>query len=98
MTKIVTRMVAAAAAMSFVATPIVAQANTRAGDSEATYSVANPGPGLGRDAEGEGQAQGGLIWLVVGIGAVTAAVYAGLIASGVIEEGDGECISPGACD
>lgn len=97
MTKTVTRIIASVAALSLVATPIVAQAKTRAGDSAATYSAPVAAPGLGRDAEGEGQAQGGLIWLIVGIGAVTSAVYAGLIASGVIEQGDAECISPGAC-
>ncbi len=46
-------MAAAGAALGLVAAPIVAQANTRAGDSNAVYSVSNSAPGLGRAAEGE---------------------------------------------
>lgn len=96
MTKTMTRMIAAVAAMGLVATPIVAQAGTRAGDSATVYSVSNAGPGLGRDAEGEGQGAGSVVWFVVGFGALAAATYAGLIASGLIQEGEGSCISPGA--
>lgn len=55
MTKTVTRLMAATAALGLVAAPIMAQANTRAGDSAATYSTSNAAPGLGRAADGEGQ-------------------------------------------
>lgn len=95
MTKTMTRMIAAVAAMGLVATPIVAQAGTRAGDSAATYSTSEAGPGLGREAEGEGQAAGGFVWLIFGV-AATALTYAGLLASGAIQDGDAQCISPGA--
>lgn len=78
MTKTVTRMMAAAAALGLVAAPIMAQANTRAGDSTASYSTANALPGLGRAGDGEGQAEeGGIAPLLIG-GLAVAAVIAGV--------------------
>lgn len=53
MMKTMTRILAATAAMGLAFAPIAAQANTRAGDSGAVYSVSNAAPGIGRDAEGE---------------------------------------------
>lgn len=94
MTKTVTRMIASMAALSLVATPIVAQAKTRAGDSNVTYSAPKSKPGAGRKAEGEGAAAG-MLFIVGGI-AVTAAVFASLLAAGVIDS-QGNCISPAAC-
>lgn len=95
MTKTVTRMIASMAAFGLVATPIVAQANTRAGDSAVTYSTTEAGPGLGREAEGEGAFA---IASVLGVLVVlTPIVIGALIASGVIQDDDGNCISPGAC-
>jgi hypothetical protein len=96
MTKTMTRMIAAVAAMGLVATPIVAQANTRASDSAATYSTVNAAPGLGREAEGEGAVAGPIVW-IVGLLGFTAAGFAAAIAAGEFTEADGECISPGAC-
>ena len=46
---------AASAALGLVAAPIMASANTRAGDAGSVYSVSNSAPGLGRAASGEGQ-------------------------------------------
>lgn len=95
MTKTVTRMIASMAALSLAATPIVAQANTRAGDSTATYSVSQSAPGLGREAEGEGAFQLALIGgLLV---ALTPFAVATLLAAGIVQDDDGNCLSPGAC-
>lgn len=94
MTKTVTRLMAATAALGLVAAPIVAQANTRAIDSAPAYSTSNALPGLGRSDEGEGQAEGGLPLVVGLLGG--AAVIAGIVT--VASSGDDEdCISPGAC-
>lgn len=92
MTKTMTRMIAAVAAMGLVATPIVAQASTRASDSTPVYSVSNAGPGLGRDAEGEGQAQ--FLSIILPIFTVTAVTLGALLAGGVIGEDQGQCQSP----
>jgi hypothetical protein len=87
MTKTVTRMMAAAAALGLVAAPIMAQANTRAADSTATYSTANALPGLGRAADGEGQGEEtGVGPLFVG-GLAVAAVIAGVA---VAADSDGD--------
>ena len=95
MIKTATRLMAATAALGLVAAPIVAQANTRAGDSGAVYSVSNAAPGLGRAADGEGQEGGG-----IGIGLLllggAAAITGILIATDVIGQDD-DCASPGAC-
>jgi hypothetical protein len=94
MTKTVTRMMAAAAALGLVAAPIMAQANTRAGDSTATYSTSNALPGLGRAADGEGQGEegAGIGPLLLGAGAVAAIIGGIVIAS---DGGDDDDASPG---
>lgn len=92
MTKTVTRMIASMAALSLVATPIVAQASTRAGDSAVTYSVSQAGPGLGREAEGEGQVGGfPFIIVFVSVSAIAAAIA---VATDIIGEDQGNCASP----
>lgn len=94
MTKTVTRMMAAAAAIGLVAAPIMAHANTRAGASTANYSSSNALPGLGRAASGEGQGEeeGGAGGLLLG------AVAGGLIIAGIyFASDDDNCASPGAC-
>ena len=94
MTKTVTRMMAAAAALGLVSAPIMAQANTRAADSTATYSISNALPGLGRAAGGEGQAEeGGIAPLLIGGLAVAAVVAA--VATAADSNSD-EDASPGA--
>lgn len=94
MTKIVTRMMAATAALGLVAAPIVAQANTRAGDSAATYSTSNALPGLGRAAGGEGQAEegAGVGGLLLG-GVAVAAIIAGVVVAS--DSGGDDDASPG---
>jgi hypothetical protein len=93
MTKTVTRMMASVAAMGLVAAPIMAHANTRAGDSSGAYSTSNVLPGLGRAASGEGQGEeGGAGALLLG------AAAAGLVVAGIyFASDDEECASPGAC-
>lgn len=51
--KTAARLMLAAGAASLLGAPIAAQANTRAGDNAAVYSVSNAAPGLGRSDEGE---------------------------------------------
>ena len=60
-----------AAVIALIASPIAAQANTRAGDSGAIYTASFAQPGSGRDADGESIASGSsfLIGLLVGLGA-----------------------------
>lgn len=94
MIKTVSRMIVATAALGLVAAPMVASANTRAGDSGAVYSTSNALPGLGRSADGEGAEDGGTVVLFIAAGA--AAIVGGLVAGGVIG-GDSDCASPGAC-
>ncbi len=96
MTKTVTRMIASMAALGLVATPIVAQAGTRAGDSALGYSTVNAAPGLGRVAEGEGVVAAPIIWMV-GLVGFSAAAFAAAVAAGVVNAEDAECISPGGC-
>lgn len=93
MTKTVTRMMAAAAALGLVAAPIMAHANTRAGASTASYSASNALQGLGRAASGEGQGEeGGAGGLLLG------AVAGGLFIAGIyFASDDDNCASPGAC-
>lgn len=74
--------------------PIAAQANTRAGDSSATYSSALSQPGQGRSVEGENAS---------GAGNIIAMALLGLWASGIIIVaadinfgGDDDNQSPGA--
>jgi len=98
MIKTATRMMAAAAALGLVAAPMVASANTRAGDSTAVYSTSNAAPGLGRAAAGEDQGEeGGIGAVLLTGGAVVAVVVGTLVATGVIGEDDSDCASPGAC-
>ena len=99
MIKTVTRMMAATAALGLVAAPMVASANTRAGDSGSVYSTSNSMPGLGRAAAGEGQGEedaGTGAYLLFG-GAIIAAVTGILIATDVITFDNDDCASPGAC-
>jgi hypothetical protein len=96
MIKTVTRMMAATAALGLVAAPIIAHANTRAGDSNASYSTSNALPGLGRASGGEGQEEGGAGSVLLGVGAGTLIVIGGLVAFDVIGDDD-DCASPGAC-
>lgn len=97
MIKTVTRMMAATAALGLVAAPIIAHANTRAADSNASYSTTNALPGLGRAAAGEGQEEeGGTGSLLLGVGAGALIIVGGLIAFDVIGD-DNDCASPGAC-
>lgn len=99
MIKTATRMMAATAALGLVAAPMVASANTRAGDSGAVYSTSNSMPGLGRASGGEGQGEegGGAGALLLGGGALVAIVVGTLIATDVIGDDDDDCASPGAC-
>lgn len=91
MIKIASRMLLSAAAASMAVLPVVAQANTRAGDSGAIYSVSTPG--VGRSAEGESIAGGAILLAIfAGAGIVAGALYA----AGVIgEDDDEEGQSPG---
>lgn len=95
MTKTVTRMMAAAAALGLVAAPIMAQANTRAADSAATYSTSNALPGLGRAAAGEGQAEEGAGLTAVFVGGIgIAAVIGGIVVAA--DSGSDDDASPGS--
>lgn len=93
MNKTATRLMAATAALGLVAAPIVAQANTRAGDRGTVYSTSNALPGLGRAASGEGQEEGiGAGEVLLGLGA------AGLIVAGAVvaaNSGSDDDASPG---
>jgi hypothetical protein len=96
MIKTMSRMMAATAALGLVAAPIVAQANTRAGDSNAVYSVSSSAPGLGRAGEGEDLNGKGIGFGLLLIGGAT--IITGiLIATNVIGDDDGDCASPGTC-
>lgn len=98
MIKTVTRMMAATAALGLVAAPMVATANTRAGDSGAVYSTANAAPGLGRASAGEGQGEeDGVGGLLIGAAAAGAIIVGILVATDVIGDDNGDCASPGAC-
>ncbi len=87
MMKTANRMLLAATAASVALLPISAQANTRAGDNGAVYSVS--APGLGRAAEGES--------LESGVGVVLGLIAAGLIVGGIVlsSESDDDGQSPG---
>lgn len=89
MMKIATRIAMTAAAASMAVLPIAAQANTRAGDSAAVYSVSAAQPGLGRDAEGE-NAKGGF-GIVLGLLAAVAIIGGVFLASDSEDNGQ----SPG---
>ena len=96
MIKTVTRMLAATAALGLVAAPIMAQANTRAADSAASYSTSNALPGLGRAAGGEGQAEEGTGAGTILLGGfAVAAIIGGIVIAA--DSGDDDCASPGAC-
>lgn len=92
MTKIVTRMMAATAALGLVAAPIMAHANTRATNSTAAYKVGNALPGLGRAASGERQNADGSILLGV---IATVTIVGGFYFFTETQEDD--CASPGTC-
>lgn len=98
MIKTVSRMMAATAALGLVAAPMVASANTRAGDSGSVYSTSISAPGLGRAAGGEGQGEedAGAGALLIGAAAAGAIIVGILIATDVIGDDD-DCASPGAC-
>lgn len=77
MMKTVNRMFLTAAAASMAVMPVAAQANTRAGDSSATYSAS--APGLGRTVSGEalgGEADAAGIILAI---LAAAAIIGGII-------------------
>jgi len=79
MTKTMTRMMAATAALGLVAAPIMAHANTRAAGAAPTYSISNALPGLGRADDGEGQAESGTLTAII-VGTVAAgAIIAGIV-------------------
>lgn len=96
MIKTVTRMMAATAALGLIAAPIMANANTRAADSGAIYSMTNAQPGLGRAADGEGQSEGGGS-LILGLFAGVTIIAGILVATDVIGDDNDDCASPGAC-
>jgi hypothetical protein len=98
MIKTVTRMMAATAALGLVAAPMVASANTRAGDSGAVYNTSNSMPGLGRAGSGERQGEeGGGGALLLGAAAGVAIIAGVLVATDVLGDDDDDCASPGAC-
>lgn len=87
--KTMSRMLAATAALGLVFAPIAAQANTRAGDSQSVYSVANPGLGREDDGESIGQA----FAIVLAVIAVSATVYG--ISEAASSDEDDDDQSPG---
>lgn len=93
MTKTVTRLMAATAALGLVAAPIMAQANTRAADRATTYSTSNSLPGLGRADDGEGQGEGGGLTTFL-IGGLAVAAIVGAIVT-VADSNNDEDASPG---
>jgi hypothetical protein len=93
MTKTVTRLMAAAAALGLVAAPIVAQANTRAA-SGPIFASANAAPGMGRAADGEGQEEGGIGGVALGAIAGGVILVGVLVATDVIGDDDDDA-SPG---
>lgn len=76
MMKFATRIAMTAAAASMAFMPIAAQANSRAGDNGAVYSVSSAQPGLNRAAEGES--------IKSGLGIVLALLAAGVIIAGIV--------------
>lgn len=94
MFKTVTRMMAATAALGLVSAPIIAHANTRAGNSGIAQSASTPGLGRAAAGEGQGEEEGGSIVLTLAAGGLI--VVGGLIAFDVIGSDD-DCASPGAC-
>ncbi len=76
MIKTASRMMMGVAAAVLVVAPVAAQANTRAGDSGAVYSVSSSAPGLGREAKGES--------LNDGIAIIIALLAAAAIISGIV--------------
>ena len=94
MMKTVSRMLAASAALGLVAAPIMASANTRAGDAGSVYSASNSVPGLGRVAAGEGQIDddngvGPLLLGALALVAIGGGIYFAL-------DDNGDRASPGA--
>lgn len=90
MLRTLSRVIMTAAAASVAILPIAAQAETRAGDSGAVYSVSSSQPGLGRSSEGESA--------IGGFGILLALLAAGLIATGIFfaaDDGDDDDQSPG---
>ncbi|MFW5634110.1 MAG: hypothetical protein ACOCYR_04385 [Erythrobacter sp.] len=75
------------AAAGLALSPIAAQANTRAGDSTATYSAPVSQPGMGRSAEGE---------KLVGPGFIAAILAAAAAVGIILLLDDDDDQSPGA--
>lgn len=75
--KLTSRIAMGAAAMGMAFAPIAAQANTRAGDSTATYAVGASQPGVGRESSGEmleGEGSGIIIALFAAAAAIAGIV------------------------
>lgn len=89
--KIAARLMLAAGAASLLGAPIAAQANTRAGDNTAVYSVPNAAPGLGRSDEGEEFVGVPIPVLLLGIITLTAVTF-GVVNGASSNSGDA---SPG---
>lgn len=85
MIKTTSRLLVATAAASMAFTPIVAQANTRAGDNAPVYTSQSAQPGTARDAEGEGVRGGSSIILAL---LAAAAVVGGIIVAAGNEDDD----------
>ncbi|MEP0189066.1 MAG: hypothetical protein ABJP70_04705 [Erythrobacter sp.] len=86
--KLISRIAMGVAAMGMAFAPIAAQANTRAGDSTATYAVGASQPGLGREASGD---------LLEGEGSIIILLFAAAaIAAGILILVDDDDQSPGA--
>jgi len=86
MIKATIRLVATVAAASLAFAPIAASANTRAGDSDTSYTAAASQPGQGRDATGEKLIAPGILGAIL-----AAAAAAGIII--IIDDDDNQ--SPG---
>lgn len=87
--KMISRFAMSAAAMGMAFAPIAAQANTRAGDSTATYSVSASQPGVGREEAGD-LLEGG------GSGIIIALFAAAAVIAGIVILADDDDQSPGA--
>lgn len=89
MTSTMSRLVMTAAAAGMAFAPIAASANTRAGDSAATYTAPASAPGKGRAAKGEKLVAPGILIAILAGAAVIGAVI-------VINDDDDDNQSPGA--
>lgn len=82
MMKIASRLTMAAAAATMAVAPIAVQANTRAGDSGASYSTSAAQPGLGRAANGESVGGGASVLLAI--------LASALIIGGIVMSSDSD--------